>query len=121
MSRAKKTVTVPEFSPAAPIVPHQTVESERMAADESNPEIIESAAKNAFDPEEPIIKSGFAKVRISNFRGGYGDAHFNDDGLCERISHGTLDELLKQFPGVEIAFAKEIAEEIAEKISEVGS
>lgn len=40
------------------------------------------------------------KVRIPNFRGGYGDAFFNDDGIAENVSPEMLERLRHEFPGL---------------------
>jgi hypothetical protein len=54
--------------------------------------------------EEPVIKSGFAKVKLENFTGGtYRDAQFDGEGVCERISRETLESLAQQFPGIKVA------------------
>lgn len=51
--------------------------------------------------EEPIIKSGFRKIKASNFRGSYQDAKFDDEGCCE-ITETTLASLKADYPGIEI-------------------
>lgn len=57
---------------------------------------------------EPVIKSGFMKVKAEQFRGSYKDAQFDDDGVCPRISKGTLELLQMDFPGIKIVEAEEI-------------
>ena len=51
--------------------------------------------------QEEVIKQGFKKIRIKDFRGFYADTFFNDD--CEaEISDATLEVLTKQFPNAKV-------------------
>ncbi|MBS1796993.1 MAG: hypothetical protein JSS81_24415 [Acidobacteria bacterium] len=100
--------TVPEF-PTAPLT--QTVPTgEDPVRDEAAPEAtipndVDQAPKTEPEAdEEPIVKSGFKKIRVKEFRGSFGRAKFDDDGICEAIDEETFNQLRKQFPGAEYEF-----------------
>lgn len=73
--------------------------TENSATSESSDEEDKKAHKSK---DEPVVKSGYKKVRVKDFRGTFGDAKFNDDCVCDAISDETLAILNKQFPGAEI-------------------
>lgn len=50
-----------------------------------------------------LVKRGFARVRIPEFRGSFEDAVFDDNGVCERINEATFASLIRQFPGAQVA------------------
>jgi hypothetical protein len=84
MAQAKKPVP-PKTTP-----PEVTVED--------SPDV--TTTKNTV--EEPVIKSGFKKVKASEFRGTYKDAQFDDNGVCKNISETTLNSLLTDFPNIKL-------------------
>lgn len=57
---------------------------------------------------EGIVKSGFLKVKIRDFRGSFLDAKFDDDGVCDRISEQTLRTLASEFPGIDVIAYEEL-------------
>ena len=48
--------------------------------------------------DDQLIKTGFRKIRVAEFRGSYRDAHFDDDGEAE-LSDTTYDAFRSEFPG----------------------
>lgn len=65
------------------------------------PPATETETPESAATEEPIVKSGFKKVRVAEMRGSFGNAKFNDD--CEaEISYETFELLRKHFPEANI-------------------
>lgn len=48
--------------------------------------------------DDPLVKTGFRKIRVAEFRGSYRDTWFSDDGEAE-ISAATYDAFRAEFPG----------------------
>ncbi len=63
---------------------------------------VDEGTNPSVETEEPVVKSGFKKVKAAEFRGSYKDAQFDDDGVCQRITEKTLNELQTDFPGIEL-------------------
>lgn len=101
------TDPAPEASVTVPETPAASGEQPSPAATALETE--DKAASVAAEPaEQPLVKGGFLKVRINNFRGTFKDALFDDDGVCERISEETMRTLANDFPGVEVVSYEEL-------------
>ncbi|MBS1795780.1 MAG: hypothetical protein JSS81_18135 [Acidobacteria bacterium] len=103
--------TVPEL-PTETLTQTVVPTAEEPARDEvANPEAtiapndVDQASKTEpEETEEPIVKSGCKKIKVKDFRGSFGRAKFDDDGICEAIDEETFNQLRKQFPGAEYEF-----------------
>jgi hypothetical protein len=72
----------------------------------------------AADKTQPQVKQGAVTprtLRVANFRGAYGDARFNDEGVSEQpVSQTTEAQLRTDFPNAEI----EVVEAVESKSEE---
>lgn len=101
----KKKVEEPEVEETSEVQEEENKQADA-AGDETTenkaPEVTEEEYSNRNgDAGEEIVKSGFRKVKVKDFRGSYADAKFDDNGVCAEISEKTLEELKAQFPGAE--------------------
>lgn len=62
----------------------------------------DSGADTKSDDDEEVVKSNFVKIRVKDFRGSFGNAFFDDNGVCEHCDAATAKALQEHFPGAEV-------------------